>query len=152
MKKSILPVLALGAFLAGNAIAATPAEARMGCSADCPAYAGVVSDFTPEQEARLDTLVQEHIAVVQPLRTQLDEKMLELKMLSPNPNTKPETISALTKEVSGLRNQLDQENASFRAKLEKEGLPSFGGMGMGQRGMGRGSMGGHNGGHNGGHW
>lgn len=137
MKKSILPVLALSAFLAGNVLTATPAEARPvdTQTTNCPGYAGY-ANLTPEQQTKLDALVKEHVAVVQPLSSQLDAKMLELDMLSPNPNTKPETISALVKEVTDLRTKLDQENNAFRDKLDKEGFPTMGyGMGHGGRGM-----------------
>ncbi len=153
MKKSILPMLALGAFMAGNILTATPAEARMGYHGNNSSYTGV--NLTAEQQTQMDALAQEHFSTVQPIRNQLDEKMLELRMLSSNPNTTPETISALTKEVSNLRTQLDKENTAFRTKLESQGFSSGNmGMGMGHRGMGNSHNGNGygRGGHNGGHW
>jgi hypothetical protein len=60
----------------------------------------------------------------------------QLRALAANPNTKPETIQSLIKELTDLRAQVRTKQDAFRAKVKSElgiTLP----YGMGGRGMGR---------------
>ena len=68
-------------------------------------------------------------------------KHQELRALAANPNTKPETIQSLIKELTDLRAQMRTKQDAFRAKVKSElgiTLPyGMGGCGMGRK-MGRG--------------
>lgn len=92
-----------------------------GCNGDCYyGYAGGYAPLSPEEQQAAEKLIREHAAAVEPLRTQLDAKRLELDALSRNPNAKPEAISKLAEEVAGLSAQLRKAGADFRARLSSE--------------------------------
>lgn len=101
--------------------------------------------LTPEQQAKLDTIMAEHRAKTFALRQDIWAKQTELNALSNNPNTKPERISQLVNEIKDLRARQYNEREAFQATLQKEGLPmgygncaGFGGGPRGGRGMMRG--------------
>jgi hypothetical protein len=48
---------------------------------------------------------------------------MELEVLSPNPNVKPEELKALVAEVVSLRNQIRTLKDDFRAEMAKLGGP-----------------------------
>ncbi len=83
--------------------------------------------LAPEKREKFDEIMKRHFDRVQPLREQMWAKRTELEALSKNPNTKPETISKLVQDMSGLRGQMIQERESLRSSLEKEvGISGFG--------------------------
>ena len=84
-------------------------------------------ELTKEQVAQMDKLCEEHRAALLPLRDQLIQKRMELRALSPNPNVKPEELKALTAEITKLHEQIRTVNDDFYAKMDKAGLPCYGG-------------------------
>lgn len=119
--------------------------------------------LTPEQQAKLDTIMAEHRAKTFALRQDIWAKQTELNALSVNPNTKPAQITKLVGELKDLRAKKFAAHEELRATLAKEGLPfpgagcpmmggmmggmkhgKMGGMGKGGCGMmgGQGKMGG----------
>ena len=118
-----------------------------GYAGNCGAcyYTGGYQNLTPEKQAAVDKLIQEHAAATNPLLEQLQAKRLELDALSGNPNARPESISKLAGEVAKLSSQLRNSGIEFRDKVAQEmgvgampgAMGGYGGM------MGRGYMGGH---------
>lgn len=118
-----------------------------GYAGNCGAcyYTGGYQNLTPEKQAAVDKLIQEHAAATNPLLEQLQAKRLELDALSGNPNARPESISKLAGEVAKLSSQLRNSRIEFRDKMAQEmgsgampgAMGGYGGM------MGRGAMGGH---------
>ena len=123
-------------------------------------------NLTPEAQATLNKLRDEHYQKVSPLREQLWAKQTELNALSGNPAVKPEEIKKLVAEISALRSQMTKERQAFRTQVSKEtgianpggfgGYDGHGGHGMMGGGMdcpmggsGGGRMGRHNGGQGG---
>ena len=102
-------------------------------------------NLTPEKQAAVNKLIQEHVAEVTPLKTQLQAKHLELRALSGNPNVQPEQISKLAAEVADLSSKLRASGLAFRDKLAAEtgidALPYGGGFGRGGRACGFGAQG-----------
>ena len=112
---------------------------RMGGRGDCQGLERnpAVAQLTQEKQDLLKTILDEHRAQTEPLRDGMWEKRTLLKALSVNPNTKPETITGLVREMSDLRAQLRSKRDALEARVEKEvgiELP----MGPGQRGEHRG--------------
>ncbi len=110
-------------------------------------YNGGYQNLTPEKQAAVDKLIQEHTAAMAPLREQMQAKRLELNALSDNPNVQPEYISKLAGEVAQLSTQIRNSGAEFRAKMAAEmgfeNVPYGMGMGGNCGGMmGNGHMGG----------
>lgn len=101
-------------------------------------YNTAYQSLTPEKQAAVDKLIQEHVAEVTPLRTQLQAKRLELDALSGNPNVQPEQVSKLAAEVADLSSKLRASGLAFRDKLSAEtgidALPYGGGYGWDGRG------------------
>ena len=101
-------------------------------------YNTAYQSLTPEKQAAVDKLIQEHVAEVTPLRTQLLAKRLELDALSGNPNVQPEQVSKLAAEVADLSSKLRASGLAFRDKLSAEtgidALPYGGGYGWDGRG------------------
>ncbi len=92
----------------------------------------------PDKQAAFATLLAAHHAEMAPLHDTLWAKQVELRALSANPNTKPETIQAMIKELTDLRAQARVKTDAFRAKVQQElGVTLPYGMGHG-RGMGYG--------------
>jgi Spy/CpxP family protein refolding chaperone len=76
-----------------------------------------------ERKAQREKLIKEHHAAVMPLHEKLVQKQMELEVLSPNPNVKPEELKALVADICDLRKQMRVLGEEYRAKLEKAGLP-----------------------------
>ncbi len=77
-----------------------------------------------ERKALWEKKVKEHHEAAAPLYEQLMQKRMELDVLSPNPNVKPEELKALVAEIVSLRKQLHVLQNEFRADLAKSGLKS----------------------------
>lgn len=112
--------------------------------ADCPfadgsgkgwyGYAKQGKQLSEEQLAQLGKLRSSHFEKMQPLWNQLHSKRMELNALKYNPNTKPETLTGLVKDITAIENQIDAERKSFRTQLEKDfGIEYFGGYGRHHR-------------------
>ena len=162
--------------LLGTASAAMAYGPNGGCAGygNRAAYSEYYSQLTPEKQAEVEKLVQEHTDAMAQLREQLYAKRLELDALSGNANVQPEYISKLSAEIAHLQAQIRNDGRAFRDLLsEKTGLahiPGYegrgcarngmsgyhgngegcgrGGMGSFHNGMNHGGMGGHQGNHN----
>jgi len=112
-----------------------------------------IQQLPQEKQDQLKSILDEHRKEMTPMHNAMWEKRTLLKALSANPNTKPETITALVGELSDLRAQSQTKREALQSRVSKEigiDLPmGFGkhdrrGMGgrghgdFGQRGMGRG--------------
>lgn len=102
-----------------------------------------------EQAAKAQEMSTAHHAAMTPLMQQLYAKRAELdaQIYSATPNQ--DAIERLGKEIGALQGQVYAANASFNARLAKEGIPA--GCWQNGRGMGYGRGGGHGGGWGGGH-
>lgn len=100
-------------------------------------YGAGYSNLTPEKQAAVEKLVQQHVDQVEPLRQKLDAKTLELQALSNNANAKPEAITKLAEEIADLRAQMRKAGQDFRGVMENETGIQSGMRGMGNK-MGRG--------------
>lgn len=98
-----------------------------------------IDQLTPEKKAAYVKIMEAFRAKVDPLRESMWQKKMELKALSPNPNTQPAEIKALVKEIGNLHVQMRTERQALNERLEKEiGLKV--GRSMGHNGMKRGGM------------
>jgi len=139
MNAKTLRIAVIGSLLvlATAALAfAQPGQGRQWGPGDCPGLAQI-QELTPEQRAKLDTLMTEHRRQMFESRQDIWAKQTELDALSRNPNTTPERITQLVNELKGLRAKQFNERESFRATLQKEGLPGgFGNCADGYGGHG----------------
>ena len=102
-----------------------------------------IDQLSPEKKAAYTKIMAAFRAKVDPLRESMWQKKMELKALSPNPNTQPAEIKGLVKEIGDLHLQMRTERQALNERLEKEiGLKLGRGMGMGGQydGMKRGGM------------
>ncbi len=76
--------------------------------------------LSPEKQEAYQTMMKEFRARMIPLREAMWQKKLELKALSPNPNTKPEDLKALVRAINNLHVQMCTEREALHARLEKE--------------------------------
>ena len=90
------------------------------------AYCQVMPELNEEQTAQLDKFRDERRNALRPLYDKLEEKRLELRALSPNPNVKPEELKAITAEIADLRKQIRDVEDDFYANMIKAGLPCRG--------------------------
>lgn len=114
-----------------------------------------IQQLPQEKQDQLKGILDEHRKEMTPMRNAMWEKRTLLKALSVNPNTKPETITALVDELSDLRAQAQTRREALQSRVSKEiGIDLPMGSGMhdrrgkgghgrghgesGQRGMGRG--------------
>jgi len=77
-----------------------------------------------EHKAQREKLIKEHHNAVAPLHEQLVQKQMELDVLAPNPNVKPEELKALVAEIISLRKQIRTLKGDFHKELAKLGGPS----------------------------
>lgn len=122
-------------------------------------HQAAIEALTPEKQTAFSAIMTESFQKMQPIREQLRTKEMTLRALSPNPNTKPEQLTALVDEIAALRKQMSTEFEACAARVQKEvGIDMSRGFGPGMRmGMGmpdgnghhwegHGSFGGHRGG------
>ena len=98
------------------------AEMKAKCEAKRAELAEKRAEFAKkaaERKAQREKLIKEHHAAAMPLHEKLVQKQMELEVLSPNPNVKPEELKALVGEVVSLRNQLRTMKEDFRAEMAK---------------------------------
>ncbi len=86
--------------------------------------------FSEEQMAQIQSFEKEYLDASSPLKEQLKEKRLELKALSPNPNTKPEELRQLVRDIIALEKQLDVLKDTFRDNMVNAGIPCPGPKGF----------------------
>ena len=101
---------------------AQKAEMKAKCEAMRAEMAEKRAEFAKkaaERKAQREKLIKEHHAAVMPLHEKLVQKQMELEVLSPNPNVKPEELKALVGEVISLRNQIRTMKDEFRAEMAK---------------------------------
>ena len=104
-----------------------------------------ISNLTPEQSAKIQTLQQDHLKAISPLQQELLAKGTEMRSLSLNPNADPAVIGAKQKEIWEVRSKLQEMTNNLRLQIrgvltaeQQAQFDSFGPRrGMGSR-MGRG--------------
>lgn len=153
MKSSrIIATLAIVGIIAVSTLSFAGPMRGMGGRGDCQALDRnpAVAQLTQEKQDLLKAILDEHRKETQPLRDTMWEKRTLLKALSGNPNTKPEAITALVREISDLRGQLHAKRDALESRVQKDvGIdlpmgPGHRGMGgRGQGGFGHRSMGGY---------
>lgn len=146
ISRNVLMALCLSLALTGTALA----QGRGG-PGHGPGFGGPCADngawnLTAEQRVTYGNIMKEYDAKVTPLRDQMWAKHTELKALSANPKTEPDTISKLVQDMGKIRVQLRQERETLAQRLEKElGIKSGFGRGGFHDGMGMRGHGGHGG-------
>jgi zinc resistance-associated protein len=81
---------------------------------------GQIAQLTPEKQEAYKKIMDAFRTKMTPLREAMWQKRLELKALSPNPNTQPDEIRALVKEMGALHSQIRTEHEDLKNRLEKE--------------------------------
>ena len=100
-------------------------------------HRAAVQTLTPEKQAAYNNIMEESYKKMLPLHDQIQAKEMTLRALSPNPNTKPEQITALVDEIMKLRQQVRVERDAHVERIQKEvGIDMPRGFGMG-RGAGK---------------
>ncbi len=99
---------------------------------------GSMSGLTPEKQAVVQKLYNEHYTATAQLRQQLFTKQSELNAQLYGGATDDKKVQALTKEINDLLAKMYDAQVALQNQLTKEGIPAMGGMGM----MGPGMMGG----------
>lgn len=79
-----------------------------------------IAQLTPEKQEAYKKIMDAFRTKMTPLREAMWQKRLELKALSPNPNTQPDEIRALVKEMGALHSQIRTEHEDLKNRLEKE--------------------------------
>lgn len=82
--------------------------------------AQVVNQLPPEKRALFESIMDEHRKDVRPLHNTMWQKRTELKALSANPNTKPETLTAIVAEMADTRVKLQEKGDALRVRIKKE--------------------------------
>ncbi len=159
MKKTTrIAILAIFGIIALSTLTFAGPMRGMQGGGDCAGWEGnpAVAQLPQEKQDLLKSILDEHRKEATPLHNAMWEKRTLLDALSSNPNTKPETITALVGEMSDLRVQLQSKREALESRVSKEvgiDLPKgFGkherrgkgghgrGQGdFGQRGMGQGN-------------
>jgi len=150
-----IAILAIFGIIALSTLAFAGPMRGKGMRGDCPGWNQnpAVQQLTQEKQDQLKSILDEHRKEMTPMHNAMWEKRTLLKALSANPNTKPETITALVGELSDLRAQAQTRREALQSRVSKEigiDLPMGFGMddrrgrggrghgGFGQRGMGQG--------------
>lgn len=121
---------------------AGPMRGMGGGYGDCPAgnRNAAVEQLTQEKRDLLKSILDEHRKETSALHESMWEKRTLLRALSVNPNTKPETLTALVKEIGQLRTQMQTQREALQTRVAKEvgiEMPFGFGRGEGHRGHGR---------------
>ncbi len=83
-----------------------------------------VPPMSKEQRDQMHAIMKEHHDAMLPLMEQLREKRMELEALSPNPNTQPDELRAIIREIISLENKIREQKKSLRKDLQKAGIPA----------------------------
>jgi Spy/CpxP family protein refolding chaperone len=108
---------------------------------DCPGFGGA-SNLTPEQQTQMRDLQQKHYNEVAPLREKMFTLSQELRTLWADPKADPKLIQSKTREMSDLRDQMQDRMVQLKLEarnlLTPDQISSFG-QGCGRDGRGCGS-------------
>lgn len=80
----------------------------------------IMNQLPPEKRALFESIMEEHRKETRPLHNIMWQKRTELKALSANPNTKPETLSAIVADMAKTRAALQEKGDALRARIKKE--------------------------------
>lgn len=155
-RTSSIAILAIFGIIALGSMAY--AGPGMGMRGDCTGWNQnpAVQQLPQEKQDLLKSILDEHRKDTTTLRNSMWEKRTLLHALSANPNTTPEAITALVREIGDLRGQMQTKREALEARVSKEvgielpmgmgkhgrhGKGGRGHGGFGQRGMGQGGMG-----------
>lgn len=139
---ALVSIVALGTISFAGPMGGMGAMGGMGGAGACQNWERnpAVEQLTQEKRDLLKAIMDEHRKDVAPLRDSMWEKRTLLDALSANPNAKPEAITALVKEMSELRAQMQAKRDAVHSRVSKEvgiDLPMGFGMHDGGRGHGR---------------
>lgn len=123
MKKTLLGISLMALSLAAAVPMAAYAVPHDAPPRDGKAVRPPLPPLSEEQIAQARSLAKEYREAVSPLREQLREKKMELKALSPNPNTKPEELRQIIRDIIALEKQIDVQKEAFREKMDQAGIP-----------------------------
>jgi len=121
MKHKLIPFFLLSAIVMSGIPAlsqAAPDEKAPAANTSIP-----TSQAMEEYHALRKKLFEEYHAEVAPLRLQLKQKRMELRALSPNPNTKPEDLKSLVADILALEKKIQDARSEFRKSIAKQDLP-----------------------------
>jgi len=154
-RTSSIAILAIFGIIALGSMAY--AGPGMGMRGDCAGWNQnpAVQQLPQEKQDLLKNILDEHRKDTTALRNSMWEKRTLLHALSANPNTTPEAITALVREIGDLRGQMQTKREALEVRVSKEvgielpmgfGKQGHRGMrdhgrghgGFGQRGMGQG--------------
>lgn len=82
--------------------------------------AQIVNQLSPEKRALFESILDEHRKAIRPLHNKMWQKRTELKALSSNPNTKPETLTAIVAEMADTRVKLQEKGDALRERIKKD--------------------------------
>ncbi len=129
MTRQNLSIAAVAAFLVLSMAAmalAGPGQGRRGHRGY--GYQNMWTQMTPEKQEAAQAILDKYDVRFEELRTQLWAKHSTLQALVNSGNADEQKITALTKDITQLRDQLRDVRDDMRAELEKEtGLVGFGG-------------------------
>ena len=129
----------LAALLVLSLSCAAYAAAPKGDAAPGDAKGRAYGNLTQAQHDKLRAMYKDFFAKTAPLRDQLSAKKMELRAIQNLPATTQADVVKVIDSITALRGQLREQRMAFMDALDKEGLPAFGGHGMG---MGHGRHGG----------
>ncbi len=145
MNKITSRILILAVAFSSLVAVAGMAEARMGNNMNHgngmgQGMAQNMPTATPEQQAAMQKIFDEHYATVNPLRDQMIAKQTELTAQMNSQTPDAAKIEAISKELGAIRGKMAVEQVNLDSKLDKAGLSAFAGGRMGGMGMMGGQM------------
>ncbi|GKX55254.1 hypothetical protein SOASR030_13660 [Leminorella grimontii] len=104
-------------------------------------HQGMMANLTPEQQALLKKAHDDFRTATAPLRQKLTSKGYEYKAALTAVPLDEQKLLAVSKEISAVRAEIEQQRVNMDILLAKAGIPMMehgmpGGMGMGGMGMG----------------
>ncbi len=150
-----IAILAIFGIIALSSMTFAGPMRGMGMRGDCADWNQnpAVQQLPQDKQDLLKSILDEHRKDTAALRSSMWEKRTLLHALSANPNTTPESIAALVREIGDLRAQMQTKRDALEARVSKEvgielpmgfgrhdrrGMDGHGRGGFGQRGMGQG--------------
>ncbi len=104
IRNIIASLTVIGVLIAGSAFAMPNGATQSAQS---------MESLSLEQRDQWNTLHEEHIKKVRPLRSSLKAKRMEYKALMGNTEVSPDYISDLTSEIVDLENRIEDRNEEF---------------------------------------
>lgn len=90
-------------------------------------------NYTPEQQAEMQAMWEEHYKQVEPLHRQMRAKQAELDQLYYSDSKDNAKVQKIFRDMADIKAKLYTVNNEYRAKCEAKGFRQ-GGMGHGHRG------------------